>query len=101
MKLQYAIEALQLLKQTDEKLTAIQKQGLDLAEFVDPLICKIEVGIATMLCDGSESVLEQIREHIAWWAYDCTPKIIYYEDHELNVETVEDFTNWLLDHCKP
>lgn len=101
MKLQYAIEALQLLKQTDEKLKAIQKQGLEISDFLDPLICKIETSIATMLCDGSHSVFEHILEHIAWWAYDSAPKIIYYEAHEVNVETAEDFINWLVDHCKP
>ena len=100
MKIQYAIEAIQLLKQTDEKLKAIQKQGLDLGEFVDPLISKIENSIATMLCDGSDSVFEQMLDDIYWWIYE-DGKVVYYEAHEVNVETAEDFINWLLNHRKP
>jgi hypothetical protein len=101
MHKQYAIDAIKLLKQTDETLKSIKKQGLDLTTFTDPFICKIETSIATMLCDGSDSVFEQMLEQIAWWSYDSSEKIIHYKDHQVDVESAEDFINWLMDHYKP
>jgi hypothetical protein len=101
MHKQYAIDAIKLLKQTDETLKSIKKQGFDLTTFTDPFICKIETSIATMLCDGSDSVFDQMLEQIAWWSYDSSEKIIHYKDHQVDVESAEDFINWLMDHYKP
>ena len=101
MHKQYAIDAIKLLKQTDETLKSVKKHGIDLSEFTEPLICKIETSIATMLCDGSDSVFEQMLEQITWWAYDSSEKIIHYKDHQVDVESAEDFINWLMDHYKP
>lgn len=101
MQTQYAIDAIKLLKQTDETLKSLKKQGIDMSEFTEPLIDKIETGIVTMLSGGSDLVFEQMSIEIAWWAYDAKDKTIYYKDHQVDVESAEDFINWLVDHYKP
>jgi hypothetical protein len=101
MHKQYAIDAIKLLKQTNETLKSVKKHGIDLSEFTEPLIDKIETSIVTMLSGGSDLVFEQMSIEIAWWAYDSSEKIIHYKDHQVDVESAEDFINWLMDHYKP
>ena len=100
MQKKYAIDALKALKENDQNLRALEKLGVGIEAFTDPLVGMIEMSIATILCNGSEQALEYILAEISWWAYESSPKIIHHKTHQQNVESPEDFINWLSEAYK-
>lgn len=98
MKKKFAIESLKKIKEISEKTHTLYKLGVDLIEFengTEPLTKSI-----ALLLVGEKDYKEAIDD-IDWWLYEDVEKKIYLNGKKtIDVETAEQFVDWLVDWYK-
>jgi hypothetical protein len=92
---EYIIETLLKIKEHDEKILSVHRMGVDLLDF-DTTIPQLEKSIPTLLRKKQDEQFGWIQDLVGWWLYDDVDKKIWHEEVEFNVETVEDFTDYLI-----
>ena len=91
----YIIETLVKIKEHDEKVHKLYNMGVDLLDF-DNTISQLEKSIPTILRKEKDEQYGWIQDLVGWWLYENIEKKIWYDEIEVNVESVEDFTDYLL-----
>jgi len=98
MKKKFAIGALKKIKEISEKTHTLYKLGVDLIELengTEPLTKSI-----ALLLVGEKDYKEAIDD-IDWWLYEDVEKKIYLKGKKtIEVETAEQFVDWLVDWYK-
>jgi hypothetical protein len=92
---EYIIETLLKIKEHDEKILSVHRMGVDLLDF-DTTIPQLEKSIPTLLRKEKDEPFGWIQDLVGWWLYDNVDKKIWHEEVEFNVESVEDFTDYLI-----
>lgn len=92
---EYIIETLLKIKEHDEKILSVHRMGVDLLDF-DTTIPQLEKSIPTLLRKEKDEPFGWIQDLVGWWLYDDVDKKIWHEEVEFNVESVEDFTDYLI-----
>jgi hypothetical protein len=69
--------------------------GVDLLDF-DNTISQLEKSIPTILRKEKDEQYGWIQDLVGWWLYENIEKKIWYDDIEVNVDKVEDFTDYLI-----
>ena len=92
---EYIIETLLKIKEHDEKILSVSRLGVDLLDF-DTTIPQLEKSIPTLLRKKQDEQFGWIQDLVGWWLYDDVEKKIWHEEVEFNVESVEDFTDYLI-----
>ena len=96
-KKQFAIKTLNFLKLEIEKRKTFSKNGIEITEFIENYINKLEESVV-MLFAKDEKQFEQILNDVQWWLYEDVKKVIYYDKKEVKVDTLEKFINWIIKH---
>lgn len=96
MKRKYIINTLKKIKEIDEKILSIYRMGIDLLEF-ETGISQLEESIPSIIREEEDEEFGYIQDLVGWWLYDDVEKKIWVNEVEFNVESVEDFTDYLLD----
>ena len=91
----YIIETLLKIKEHNEKIHSIYSLGIDLLEF-DNTIPQLEKSIPTILRKEKDKPYEWIQDLVGWWLYDDVQKKIWLDELEFDVESVENFTDYLI-----
>lgn len=91
----YIIETLTKIKGQDEKVHKLYTMGVDLLDF-DNTISQLEKSIPTILRKEKDEPYGWIQDLVGWWLYENIEKKIWYDEIEVNVESVEDFTDYLI-----
>ena len=91
----YIIETLIKIKEYDEKIHTLYGMGVDLLEFGNTS-SQLEKSIPTLLRKKQDEPFGWIQDLVGWWLYDDVDKKIWHEEVEFNVESVEDFTDYLI-----
>ena len=92
---EYIIETLLKIKEHDEKILSVHRMGVDLLDF-DTTIPQLEKSIPTLLRKKQDEQFGWIQDLVGWWLYDNVEKKIWHEEVEFDVESVEDFTDYLI-----
>ena len=92
---EYIIEALTKIKEYNEKVHSIYRMGIDLLDF-DNLIPQLEKSIPTLLRKEKDEQFGWIQDLVGWWLYETSEKKIWHDGVEFNLESVEDFTDYLI-----
>jgi hypothetical protein len=69
--------------------------GVDLLDF-DNTISQLEKSIPTILRKEKDEQYGWIQDLVGWWLYENIEKKIWYDEIEINVDKVEDFTDYLI-----
>jgi len=69
--------------------------GVDLLDF-NNTTSQLEKSIPTILRKEKDEQYGWIQDLVGWWLYENIEKKIWYDEIEVNVESVEDFTDYLL-----
>lgn len=91
----YIIETLLKIKEYDEKIHKLYDMGVDLLEF-NNTNSQLEKSIPTILRKKQDKQFGWIQDLVGWWLYDNVDKKIWHEEVEFNVESVENFTDYLI-----
>ena len=91
----YIIETLVKIKEHDEKVHKLYNMGVDLLDF-DNTISQLEKSIPTILRKEKDEQYGWIQDLVGWWLYENIEKKIWYDEIEFNVESVENFTDYLI-----
>ena len=98
MKKKFAIEALKKIKEISEKTHTLYKLGVDLIEFENGT--ELLTKSLALLLVGEKDYKEAIDD-IDWWLYEDVEKKIYLNGKKtIDVETAEQFVDWLVDWYK-
>ena len=92
---EYIIETLLKIKEYDEKIHKLYDMGVDLLEFGNTN-SQLEKSIPTILRKKQDEQFGWIQDLVGWWLYDNVDKKIWHEEVEFNVESVENFTDYLI-----
>jgi hypothetical protein len=91
----YIIETLVKIKEHDEKVHKLYLMGIDILEF-NNTISQLEKSIPTILRKEKDEQFRYIQDLVGWWLYESVDKIIWHNKIEFNIESVEDFTDYLI-----
>jgi hypothetical protein len=91
----YIIETLVKIKEHDEKVHKLYTMGVDILEFSDTN-SQLEKSIPTLLRKEKDEQFGYIQDLVGWWLYESVDKIIWHNKIEFNIESVEDFTDYLI-----
>jgi hypothetical protein len=91
----YIIETLNKIKEHDEKVHKLYLMGIDILEF-NNTISQLEKSIPTILRKEKDEQFRYIQDLVGWWLYESVEKIIWHDKIEFNIESVEDFTDYLI-----
>jgi len=91
----YIIETLTKIKEQDEKVHKLYTMGVDLLDF-DNTISQLEKSIPTILRKEKDKQFEYIQDLVGWWLYESVDKIIWIDEIYLNIDNVEEFTDYLI-----
>ena len=91
----YIIETLTKIKEHDEKVHKLYDMGVDLLDF-NNTTSQLEKSIPTILRKEKDEQYGWIQDLVGWWLYENIEKKIWYDEIEVNVESVEDFTDYLI-----
>jgi hypothetical protein len=91
----YIIETLTKIKEHDEKVHKLYTMGVDLLDF-DNTISQLEKSIPIILRKEKDEQYGWIQDLVGWWLYENIEKKIWYDEIEVNVDKVEDFTDYLI-----
>ena len=91
----YIIETLNKIKEHDEKVHKLYLMGIDILEF-NNTISQLEKSIPTILRKEKDEQFRYIQDLVGWWLYESVDKIIWHDKIEFNIESVEDFTDYLI-----
>jgi len=91
----YIIETLTKIKEHDEKVHKLYDMGVDLLDF-NNTTSQLEKSIPTILRKEKDESYGWIQDLVGWWLYENIEKKIWYDEIEVNVESVENFTDYLL-----
>ena len=91
----YIIETLTKIKEQDEKVHKLYTMGVDILEFSDTN-SQLEKSIPTLLRKEKDEQFGYIQDLVGWWLYESVDKIIWHNKIEFNIESVEDFTDYLI-----
>jgi hypothetical protein len=69
--------------------------GVDLLDF-DNTISQLEKSIPTILRKEKDEQYGWIQDLVGWWLYEKIEKKIWHDKIEFNVESVENFTDYLI-----
>jgi hypothetical protein len=92
---EYIIETLLKIKEHDEKILSVHRMGVDLLDF-DTTIPQLEKSIPILLRKKQDEQFGWIQDLVGWWLYDDVDKKIWHEKVEFDVESVENFTDYLI-----
>lgn len=98
MNKEFAIKALERIKQINYKTHQLHKLGVNLIE-LDMGVDLLEESIATMFSENDEQ-FETKLGYIQWWLYGNTSKIVYDvsdNNKEIDISKTEDFVQYLID----
>jgi hypothetical protein len=91
----YIIETLVKIKEHDEKVHKLYNMGVDLLDF-NNTTSQLEKSIPTILRKEKDEQYGWIQDLVGWWLYENIEKKIWYDEIEVNVDKVEDFTDYLI-----
>jgi len=91
----YIIKTLLTLKEHSEKIHKLYTMGIDLSNF-DKSISQLEESIPTILRKEKDKYFEYVDDLVGWWLYEDVEKKIWLDGVVSNVESVEDFTDYLM-----
>jgi hypothetical protein len=91
----YIIETLVKIKEHDEKVHKLYNMGVDLLDF-NNTTSQLEKSIPTILRKEKDEQYGWIQDLVGWWLYENIEKKIWYDEIEINVDKVEDFTDYLI-----
>ena len=91
----YIIETLKKIKEHDEKVHKLYDMGVDLLDF-NNTTSQLEKSIPTILRKEKDEPYGWIQDLVGWWLYENIEKKIWYDEIEVNVESVENFTDYLI-----
>ena len=91
----FIIETLLKIKEHDEKIHKLYGMGVDLIEF-DNTTSQLEKSIPTLLTKEKDEYYGYIQDLVGWWLYDNVDKKIWHDGIEFNVESVEDFVEYII-----
>ena len=95
MKKEFIIEVLTKIKELNHKVHLLYKLGVNIID-LDLAITTLEKTIPTILLDEKNDSYENIAELVGWWSYENVEKVITVDGGEVNVESIEDFANFLI-----
>ena len=91
----YIIETLLKIKEYDEKIHKLYDMGVDLLE-LSSTNSQLEKSIPTILRKEKDEQFGWIQDLVGWWLYDDVDKKIWHEEVEFDVESAENFTDYLI-----
>lgn len=95
MKKDFAIKALQRIKQLQATQRELKKHGIELLEHDEKSIDLLEECVA-LLFTKSEKDYESALADVQWWLYEKVDKIITLGDKtKIDVNSAEAFIDWL------
>jgi hypothetical protein len=97
MKKEFIIEVLTKIKELNHKVHLLYKLGVNIID-LDLAISTLEKTIPTILVNEKNDSYKNIEDLVGWWLYENVEKVITTEGKELNVESLEDFVNFLTDN---
>jgi hypothetical protein len=96
MKKQFAIRALNRIKEIHETYYKLKELGVDLIEY-ESGVNLLEESIA-LLFTNDEASFEKALSDVQWWLYESVNKVIALKDKtKVDVNTPEDFVQWVED----
>jgi hypothetical protein len=95
MKKEFIIEVLTKIKELNHKVHLLYKLGVNIID-LDLAIATLEKTIPTILLDEKNDSYENIGELVGWWLYENVEKVITVDGEGVNVESIEDFANYLI-----
>lgn len=98
MKKEFIIEVLTKIKELNHKVHMLYQLGVNIID-LDLAISTLEKTIPTILVDDKNDRYESISGYVGWWLYEHVDKVIYVDNKEINVESLEDFVNFLIEYC--
>lgn len=98
MKKEFVKKALQRIKDQQPKYSALKALGVDVMELQDQLINIIEESISVLLSNNDDKKHDLILQDIQWWLYENVDKIISYDENKVDVNSLDNYVNWMFEH---
>jgi hypothetical protein len=99
MKKEFAIRALNRIKEMDAKLNNLSLLGIDLEDLIGNYTNLAEEAIALLFTvNDTDKVFEKCLDDVLWWLYDKTDKIITINGIQNDLNKVENFVDYLDNH---
>ena len=94
LRKQYAIRALQRIREIHHRQQQLSKLGVDLIEYEDG-VNLLEESISLLFTTDSRR-FDNALQDVQWWLYDKVNKVITIDSkNEVDVNKTEDFIDWL------
>lgn len=97
MKKEFVIEVLNRIKELNHKVHLLYKLGVNIID-LDLAINTLEKTIPTILVSEKNDDYKHIDNLVGWWLYETVDKVITMDGKEINVESVEDFVDFLINN---
>jgi hypothetical protein len=94
MKKEFAIKALNRIKEMNAKLNNIYELGIDIEDFLGTYTNLAEEAIAVLFTDN-EKDFELCLEDVLWWLYKTDSMLITVDGAQYNVSNAEHFVEYL------
>ena len=92
----YIIETLTRIKKINGAVHSLYKLGVDILNF-DTGVDQLEKSIPLLIRGKKDEAYTYIDDLVGWWLYEEVEKIITLKENiKINLEKVEDFTDYLI-----
>jgi hypothetical protein len=95
MKKEFIIEVLTKIKELNHKVHLLYKLGVNIID-LDLAISTLEKTIPTIIVNEKNDAYNHVSDLVGWWLYENVDKVITMDEKQINVETMEDFVNFLI-----
>lgn len=93
---EHIIEILTKIKEIDATVHLAYDLGIDIINF-DNGVALLEKSIPVLLREEKDDQFKWIDDLVGWWLYETVEKIIIVDENtKINLEKVEDFTDYLI-----
>lgn len=99
MKKEFIIEVLTKIKELNHKVHLLYKLGVNIID-LDLAISTLEKTIPNILVDTKNDSYKNIEDLVGWWLYESVEKVITVDKEKVNVESMEDFVDFLIVNYK-
>lgn len=94
MKIDFAIRALNKIKEIEERYYKLKDLGVDLIDF-ETGINIIEEAV-TIMFSKDKKEFKLVLDNVQWWLYEDVDKIVYYKNGKTkDLNSIENFINYL------